>query len=224
MPAACPIGPLDLLNILPRSECAVKSVTLACHFTDCRNLANLAGKRLAATGSAAMPSPLRCVPHGHTATRPHVCRFAGRLFGPRAPLLHIQMMALPWPVICELSCPGLHDSRAWSPLHQIWDRPWAHANTTDVTLSRPPRRQGAPYSGSTLKPLGVSAMAQETVARVAPGVQVSRCPGAQRCPSLCPQALTVRFAHWTMVLKESDQAPLPLHQRNIHMAAICPEF
>jgi hypothetical protein len=40
-----------------------------------------------------------------------------------------------------------------------------------------------------------------------PGVQVSRCPlprDAQRCPSLCPQALTVRFARWTMVLKEAD--------------------
>jgi hypothetical protein len=74
MPAACPIGPLDLLNILPMSECAVKSVTPACHFTDCRNLANLAGKRLAATGSA------RCLHRFvvcHTATRPHGPTFAG---------------------------------------------------------------------------------------------------------------------------------------------------
>ena len=174
MPAACPIGPLDLLNILPMSECAVKSVTPACHFTDCRNLANLAGKRLAATGST------RCLHRFvvcHTATRPHVCQFAGRLYGLRAPLLHI------WPRhgLSSANCRG-QDSRdstipeASPSLHQIWDRPWAHANTTDVTLSRPPRRQGAPYSGSTLKPLGVSAMAQERVARVAPGVQVARCP------------------------------------------------
>ncbi|PMD55910.1 uncharacterized protein K444DRAFT_83385 [Hyaloscypha bicolor E] len=147
-----------------------------------------------------MPSPLHC------ATRPHVWRFAGLLFGLRAPLLHAYGLAL----ACHLrTVVSRHPpiSRGWPPLHQICDRPWAHANTWYVTLSCPPHRQGAPQSGSTLKPFGVSAMAQERVARVAPGVQVSRCPlprDAQRCPSLCPQALTVRFARWTMVLKEAD--------------------
>lgn len=132
------------------------------------------------------------------ATRPHVCRFAGRLSGLQAPLLHI------WPRrgLSSANCRG-QDSRdstipeAGPSLHQIWDRPWAHANTTDVTLSRPPRRQGAPYSGSTLKPLGVSAMAQERVA-------VSRCPGAQRCPSLCPQARTRPIRPLDNGLEEAD--------------------
>lgn len=59
-----------------------------------------------------MPSPLRCVPHGHTAPRLQVCWTA---FWPSSTTA--AHMASPWPVICELSWPGLqglHDSRGWS--------------------------------------------------------------------------------------------------------------
>jgi len=59
-----------------------------------------------------MPSPLRCVPHGHTAPRLQVCWTAFRPSSTTA-----AHMVSPWPVICELSWPGLqglHDSRGWS--------------------------------------------------------------------------------------------------------------